>query len=153
MTSGLANGLMGNAMASMTVEFIDSSVLVYAHNRCHPVVRDLLTCLTEDGTGAVSIWVLQEWVNVATRRVPVPLTVNEAARVIQDLDSAGWRIIWSQVGDVIEALSMMQRWQLSWWDSLMVIAAQVAEASVLWTDDLNHGQKFRSVTIQRPFHD
>ena len=97
--------------------------------------------------------VLQEWVNVVTRRVPVPLTVDEAARVIQDFDSAGWRIISPQVDDVIEALAMMPRWQLSWWDSLIVIAAQVAGASVLWTEDLNHGQKFGSVTIQNPFHD
>ena len=102
-------------MTSMTVEFVDTNVLVYAHNRRderrHSVARNLLTRLTEDGTGAVSIQVLQEWVNVVTRRVPVPSTLNEAARVIQDLDSAGWRIIWSQVGDVIKALSMMQRWQ------------------------------------------
>ena len=144
-------------MTSMTVEFVDTNVLVYAPNRRderrHSVARDLLTRLTEDGTGAVSIQVLQEWVNVVTRRVPVPLAVDEAARVIQDFDSAGWRIISPQVGDVIEALAMMPRWQLSWWDSLIVIAAQVAGASVLWTEDLNHGQKFGSVTIQNPFHD
>ncbi len=96
---------------------------------------------------------LQEWVNVVTRRVPVPLTLDESARVIEDFDSAGWRIISPQVGDVIEALAMMPRWQLSWWDALIVIAAQVAGASVLWTEDLNHGQKFGSVTIQNPFHD
>ena len=52
--------------------------------------------------GAVSIQVLQEWVNVVTRRVPVPLTLDEAARAIEDFDSAGWRIISPQVGDVIE---------------------------------------------------
>ena len=148
---------MGHAMTSMTVEFVDTNVLVYAHNRRderrHPVARDLLTRLTEDGTGAVNIQVLQEWVNVVTRRVPVPLTLDESARVIEDFDSAGWRIIFPQVGDVIEALAMMPRWQLSWWDALIVIAAQVAGASVLWTEDLNHGQKFGSVTIQNPFHD
>ncbi len=59
-------------MSSMTVEFVDTNVLVYAHNRRderrHPVARDLLTRLTEDGTGAFSIQVPQEWVNVATRR-------------------------------------------------------------------------------------
>lgn len=102
----------------MTVEFVDTNVLVYAHNRRddrrHPIARDLLIRLTEDGTGAVSIQVLQEWVNVVTRRVPVPLTLDEAIRVIRDFDTAGWRIISPQVGDVIEALTMMQRWQLSW---------------------------------------
>ncbi len=141
-------------MTSMTVELVDINVLVYAHNRPderrQPVARDLLTRLTEDGTGAVSSQVLQEWVNVVTRRVPVPLTLNEAARVIEDFNSAGWRIISPQVGDVIEALAMMPRWQLSWWDALIV---QVAGASVLWTEDLNQGQKFGSVTIQNPFHD
>ena len=65
---------MGNAMTCMTVEFVDTNVLVYAHNRRdegrHPVARNLLTRLTEDGTGAVSIQVLQEWVNVVARRMP-----------------------------------------------------------------------------------
>ncbi len=140
----------------MTVEFVDTNVLVYAHNRCddrrHPIARNLLTRLTEDGTGAVSIQVLQEWVNVVTRRVPIPLTLDETARVIQDFDTAGWRIISPHVDHVIEALAMMQRSQLSWWDALIVIAAQVAGASVLWTEDLNHGQKFGPVTIQNPFH-
>ena len=65
-------------MTSMTVEFVDANVPEYAHNRRHPVARDLLTRLTE---------------------------------------------------------------------------AQVAGATVLWTEDLNHGQKFGSVTIQNPFHD
>ncbi len=143
-------------MISMTVAFVDTNVLVYAHNRRddrrHPIARDLLTRLTEDGTGAVSIQVLQEWVNVVTRRVPVPLTLDEAVRVIRDFDTAGWRIISPQVGDVIEALTMMPRWQLSRWDALIVTAAQVAGATVLWTEDLNHGQKFGPVTIQNPFH-
>jgi predicted nucleic acid-binding protein len=152
----MANGPIGNAMISMTVAFVDTNVLVYAHNRRddrrHPIARDLLTRLTEDGTGAVSIQVLQEWVNVVTRRVPVPLTLDEAVRVIRDFDTAGWRIISPQVGDVIEALTMMPRWQLSRWDALIVTAAQVAGATVLWTEDLNHGQKFGPVTIQNPFH-
>jgi predicted nucleic acid-binding protein len=80
------------------------------------------------------------------------LTLDEAVRVIRDFDTAGWRIISPQVGDVIEALTMMQRWQLSWWDALIVTAAQVAGATVLWTEDLNHEQKFGPVTIQNPFH-
>jgi len=139
----------------MTVEFVDTNILVYAHNRRdghrYAIARDLITRLTEDGTGELSIQVLQEWVNIVTRRVPVPLTLDEAARVIRDFDKAGWLIISPRVDDVVAALNTMQRWQLSWWDALIITAAQVADAGVLWTEDLNHGQHVGQLVVQNPF--
>jgi predicted nucleic acid-binding protein len=52
---------------------------------------------------------------------------------------------------MLEATDMEQRYQLSFWDSLIVVAAQKGGASVLFSEDFNHGQKFGSVVVQNPF--
>lgn len=138
----------------MTVEFVDTNIL-YAHDRRdsrrHSTARQLIVRLTEAGNGALSIQVLQEWVNIVTRRVAVPLTAVEATEVVRDLDEAGWLVMSPKVADVTAALDAMERWPLSWWDALIVTAAQGSGATVLWTEDLNDGQKFEHVTVRNPF--
>jgi predicted nucleic acid-binding protein len=38
--------------------------------------------------------------------------------------------------------------QLSFWDALIVVAAESARCEILWTEDLNHGQVIRGVRIE-----
>jgi len=39
---------------------------------------------------------------------------------------------------------------LSFWDALIVAAAESAYCETLWTEDLNHGQVIRGVRIENP---
>jgi predicted nucleic acid-binding protein len=43
------------------------------------------------------------------------------------------------------------RWKISWWDSLIVAAAQLQDCELLLTEDLQDGMKFGSVTVRSPF--
>jgi len=40
---------------------------------------------------------------------------------------------------------------LSFWDALIVSAAFAGNASVIATEDLNHGQRIEGILIQNPF--
>ncbi|MHB1956133.1 MAG: PIN domain-containing protein [Sulfobacillus sp.] len=50
-----------------------------------------------------------------------------------------WQIVTPGASDLLVAVDIMERWQLSWWDALIVAMAQAAGAQILWTEDLNAG--------------
>ena len=49
------------------------------------------------------------------------------------------------------AREIEQRWRISWWDSMVVAAAQLQDCAVLLTEDLQDGGVFGTVTVRRPF--
>ena len=49
------------------------------------------------------------------------------------------------------ALDIHVRYQISWYDTLIVAAAAEAGCSVLYTEDLQHGARLNGVTIENPF--
>ena len=44
-----------------------------------------------------------------------------------------------------------ERYQISFWDALILAAAESGGAGVVYTEDLNHGQRYGSVLVQNPF--
>ena len=52
---------------------------------------------------------------------------------------------------MLEAIDVERRYKLSFWDSLIVVAAQKSGASVLCSEDFSDGQKFGPVQVQNPF--
>ncbi len=49
------------------------------------------------------------------------------------------------------ALIVQQRYQLSYWDSQIVAAAERLGADVVYSEDLSHGQTYGSVRCENPF--
>ena len=49
------------------------------------------------------------------------------------------------------AWRLQERYALSWWDALIVAAAQSSGCAVLLTEDLQHGQRLGEVTVINPF--
>ncbi len=62
-----------------------------------------------------------------------------------------WPIIIVEPPDLICAMEQAKRYRWSFWDALIVTTAQKAQASVLWTEDLNPGQRVGDVVIRNPF--
>jgi predicted nucleic acid-binding protein len=60
-------------------------------------------------------------------------------------------IVPSSFALVSDAIRIQERYRLSWYDSLIVSAAQHAGCTVLYSEDLQHGQQFGAVTVQDPF--
>ena len=141
----------------MSVEFLDTNVLVYAFDRLarsrHDAAKALFQRITRDGNGVVSVQVLQEWVNTITRKVREPLALGDVRYWLQVFLNSNWQIVTPRDSDLLVAVDIMERWQLSWCDALIVAMAQAAGAQILWTEDLNSGQNFGELTVRDPFRD
>ena len=141
----------------MSVEFLDTNILVYAFDRLagprHDAAKALFQRITRDGNGVVSVQVLQEWVNTITRKVREPLALGDVRYWLQVFLNSNWQIVTPGASDLLVAVDIMERWQLSWWDALIVGMAQAAGAQILWTEDLNAGQNFGELTVRNPFRD
>ena len=135
----------------MSAEFVDTNVLVYAHDggagHKHSASVDLLTRLFEEQSGALSVQVLAEFYVIATRKLGIE--ADEAEQIINDLGN--WTIHRLRHSDLILASRLHRRHKLAWRDALVVQSALELGCRVLWTEDLNHGQRIGGVTIQNPF--
>ena len=133
--------------------FVDTNVLVYAYDRGagpkHERALSLVEELWKEGNGILSTQVLQEFYVNVRRKAKKPVSIEQARALIADYLS--WDPIVNDGATLLEAIDVEQRYQLSFWDSLIVVAAQKGGASVLFSEDFNHGQKFGPVVVQNPF--
>jgi len=139
--------------ATESRQFVDTNVLIYAHDPSagdkHHRARRLLETLWAERTGCLSTQVLQEFYVNVTRKVARPLSPEVAAEIIAALGQ--WEVHRPNVEDVIEAISLQTRHKISFWDALILTSAQRLECKTLWSEDLNPGQDYRGVLVQNPF--
>lgn len=134
-------------------QFVDTNVLVYAHDRSagikHEQAKELLQKLWETEKGCLSIQVLQEFYVTITRKVTKPQTAEQASQIIASLGK--WRIHSPTVNDVQEAIEIQSRYGISFWDAMIIRSAVCLGCGALWSEDLNTGQRYVSVTVSNPF--
>jgi predicted nucleic acid-binding protein len=135
--------------------FFDTNVLVYIFDERAPekgaVARQLLAdCITRKDA-CLSAQVLQEFFVTVTRKLTTPLTQLQAERAVRDFSTLP--IVNSDGALVLDAITTSDRYRISFWDSLIVEAALRAGAAILYTEDLQDGQVFGSVTVENPFRE
>jgi len=132
--------------------FVDTNILVYAHDRAagskHERARQLLERLWDTGQGVLSTQVLQELCINLRRKVTPPLPVNTIRGLIQDYMS--WEIVVNTPASVTQALDIEVRYETSFWDALILQAAESSGAAVLYSEDLNAGQRYGPVQVVNP---
>jgi predicted nucleic acid-binding protein len=137
----------------MSAEFVDTNVLVYAHDSTAGAKRriavELLLRLFDTGQGRLSTQVLMEFFVTVTKKLPRPMGLRAACAVIEDLGT--WQVFRPHVTDVIAAGQIADRYAISFWDALVVRAAEELDAAVLWSEDLSDGQIYQGVTVRNPF--
>ncbi len=135
--------------------FVDTNILVYAHDRGtgakHERARSLVEKLWNTGGGVLSTQVLQELCVSLRRKTTRPLSVEETRRLIQDYSS--WEVVVSRAESIIEALAIELRYEISLWDALIVQAAGSCGVTVLYSEDLADGQSYGSVRVVNPVKD
>jgi len=135
------------------LQFVDTNILIYAHDRSagdkHTRARDLIRALWQSGEGCLSIQVLQEFYVNVTQKVPKPLTLTVAAQIIADLSV--WQVHRPGVEDILDAIRLQGRYQISFWDAMIVSSAIQLGCQTIWSEDLNPGQVYDSVTVTSPF--
>lgn len=135
--------------------FLDTNIFVYAFDQTSPSKARKATELIADAVssrkGLVSYQVVQEFLNVALKRFAVPMTIAEAEHylsvVFQPL-----LVVHSSHALIADALHLSGRYRFSWYDSLIVAAAQQAECSMLYSEDLQHGFQIGELRVHNPFH-
>jgi predicted nucleic acid-binding protein len=134
--------------------FLDTNIFVYSFDPSSAAKAQTSTELIRQAVatrkGMVSYQVVQEFFNVALRRFAHPMAVAEAE---QYLGTVFRPLLAVQSSQALysEALRLKDQHRLSWYDSLIVAAALEARCSVLYSEDLQHGQRFGDLRIESPF--
>lgn len=135
-------------------EFCDTNVFFYTFDETagakRDVARRLVGRLTETHTGVASIQVLQELFVTLTRERGPAMAPTEARRAVAYI-TLTWRIFEPTAADVLLAIDNAAAWQVSFWDAMLLTAANQAGTGVLWSEDLNDGQTYGAVTVRNPF--
>lgn len=132
-------------------DFIDSNVLIYAEAGDEPEKQSaalaLLRRLKLSGEGVISTQVLQEYANVALRKMGL-----DANHVRKQLGAhQQFEVVQVTPAIIHGALDLHQTRRLSFFDALIVHAASVAGCDTLYSEDLNTGEIVNGVQIVNPF--
>src|SRR5579871_746997 len=134
--------------------FLDTNIFVYTFDSRSPSKRDraneLVSTALDTRLGVVSYQVVQEFLNVATRKFAKPIRAAEAQlymeRVLMPLCE-----VFPDATLYSKALALRDETQLSFYDSLIVCSAVAADCRVLWSEDLQHSRRIRNLEIRNPF--
>jgi predicted nucleic acid-binding protein len=134
------------------VAFVDSNILIYAHDRDAGEKRlraaRVLEELWVSGTGRLSTQVLQEFYVNATQRLSTPLARAKAKEVVQTY--AVWINAATTADTITRAIDLSELARLSFWDALIVASAEQSGSGRLLSEDLGHGQLIGSVRVENP---
>ena len=132
--------------------FVDTNVFVYRHDDSVPAkqsrAEQWIAFLVASRTGRLSYQVLQELYATLTRP-RLNFDRSEARRIIQLLSV--WQPMQIDLGILERAWQVQEYHAVSWWDALIVAAAQASECAILLTEDLQAGQVFDGVRVVDPF--
>jgi predicted nucleic acid-binding protein len=135
------------------LQFVDTNILIYAHDvsagQKQIRARKLLEDLWQSELGRLSIQVLQEFYVNVTQKVAKPLPTEEAAQIVADLSA--WEVHCPRMEDVLDAIRVQERYQVSFWDAMVIASAVALGCQILWSEDLNPGQVYDQVQVQSPF--
>jgi predicted nucleic acid-binding protein len=132
---------------------IDTNVLVYADAVDEPVkqLRAIATITTHRaaGTAVLPTQVLQEFVNVALRKLKLPVDlIRDRLAFYSRFDTVP-----ATPELIADALELHGRHPLSFYDALIVQAAIASGCRQVLSEDMQHGASFGGVRIVNPFLD
>ncbi len=131
--------------------FFDTNVLVYTQDDSAPAKRAVARALVEQAIAAgqftISTQVMQEFYAVAARKRL--LSATHAVALLQ-----AWaenEVVRATPGLLFRAFALQQSRRLSVWDALVVQAALDAGCTMLYSEDLQAGERFGSLAVLNPF--
>ena len=132
--------------------FVDTNILMYAHDKAsgakHERAKALVEELWRNRTGVVSTQVLQELSVNLRKKVGRPVDAKATREIISDYLT--WHVVVNGGESILEALDLEARFQISFWDALVVQAAHTSGAEVLYSEDFSDGQTYGAVRVINP---
>ncbi|MGB3862866.1 MAG: PIN domain-containing protein [Candidatus Aminicenantaceae bacterium] len=133
--------------------FLDTNIIVYAHDRSsrekHAVAREIMDYLWESRKGVISVQVLQEFFVCVTKKIVKPLHLKNARTILEYL--LNWDVVVNDKYVTLKAIDLQEKYQFSFWDSLVIQAAIQGKARILFSEDLPDGQVVKDLKILNPF--
>ncbi|MGD0831496.1 MAG: PIN domain-containing protein [Terracidiphilus sp.] len=134
--------------------FVDTNILVYAHDQNEgykqAAAKRVLRELSQERSGALNMQVLQEFYNTATRKLAFPLPRDEARAIVEDF--AFW-CVETTPAEIKRAFQIEDEARNGFWDAMIFAAAIKSGASVVYSEDLNPGQRIAGIRVENPFAD
>lgn len=136
----------------MTRAFFDTNILLYAEDldagEKQATAAALLDNHIRSRTAVLSTQVLQEFYQVATRKLGVPTDVaRQRVVVLSRLD-----LVLVDLEVILSAIDLQRLRSVSFWDALVIRAAQSAKCAVLFSEDMQDGAVFDDVRIINPLN-
>jgi predicted nucleic acid-binding protein len=133
--------------------FIDTNIFIYAIDEFNPEKkersRQVVKNAVENLTAVISTQVLQELYVAGTTKLGVDPWIMKS--VVTSLDKIETVVVDTDLIKEAVDTSILNR--ISFWDALVVAAAESAQCEILYTEDLNNGHVIRGVKIINPFLD
>ncbi len=131
--------------------FIDTNILVYTldprNSNKHFKARNFLKNAIIEHNPVISTQVLQEFYVAATAKLKAdPVTVKAIVHNFQNLE-----IVNNDLELIEQAIDISTSAKLSFWDSLIIAAAEKAKCDVIFSEDLNSGRLYRGIRLINPF--
>lgn len=134
--------------------FLDTNIIVYSFDQSSVPKAEVAERLLRQGLvtrkGAISYQVVQEFFNVAHRRSPGPMRLEEAQQFLSTV-LRPLCIIHSSPALFHKALQLVDRFRVQWYDALIVAGAIEAKCGILYSEDFQNGQKFEGLEVRNPF--
>jgi predicted nucleic acid-binding protein len=138
----------------MSGKFIDSNIFVYlfdeTDDRRREAAERIVVSALQNHNASISFQVVQETLNVLTRKLPTPMTVEGAKDFLRQVLVPLWRVSPSPAL-YDRALDLQSRYRYGFYDSLIVAAALDAGCTLLYSEDLQDGQRIEGLSIRNPF--
>lgn len=134
----------------MSKTFVDTNILVYTldkrdsakRTRCREALRNLVA----QNEAVISTQILQEFYVTATQKLSVkPAAAKSIIHTFTNME-----VVTITTGLIKEAIDTSVQHRISFWDALVVVAAESARCEFLLSEDLNSGQIMRNVRIVNP---
>jgi predicted nucleic acid-binding protein len=133
--------------------FVDTNILVYtqdlaAGDKCSRA-QALTSELWELRKGVISTQVLQELYAALRRKLKSPMSALQAVEILRDYSE--WEVIVNNRESIFHAIEIESRYKISFWDALILQAAEKAGASTVYSEDLSHLGKYAGIQVVNPF--
>jgi predicted nucleic acid-binding protein len=134
--------------------FVDTNVWVYAVDTGEPVKRaralDILAAGTEKDY-VISVQVLGEFYATVTGKLKDKVSAPDGRAMVEQLKQLP--VMALDITLVDDAISGCREWKISYWDALIIAAAQAAGCQLVISEDLSDGAKYGSVRVENPFRE
>ena len=134
--------------------FLDTNILVYSFDHSAPAkqkkARQLFDDALEQDTGVISSQVVQEFLNVATKKFKVKFNRRDIHTFLEDV-LLPLCVVFPTPKTYARSLDISEETGFSFYDAMIMAGAQEAGCGVIYSEDLQHGRAVDGLKIIDPF--